>query len=333
MPVLNQVLAPDTYNSKNAILSNCWGARGGWFSVTGAGAFVQLQFSRLNSTYQGEEDWTQEIQVGAGAFATLPVNCIGVQFRNSVAGTPATITAQIAVGDEPPLAISALGSISTSGRAPTRTLLGTPGTGTYTPPTAAVAILIELWGGGGGGGGAPATNAGSGGAGQGGAAGAYASSIIPAPAVSYPFTVGAGGVGVAGNNGTAGQTTSFGTGPIVQAGGGAFGNQSSAAAGGWNIGPSAPTGGTIGQIQLTGQGGGPAGLMGAITQPFPGVGGNSPNGGLGGQPAVSNNGSNPGNNGTVPGGGGSGAANGPSQATAQPGGSGGTGLIIITEFY
>lgn len=106
MPVLNSQAVADRYpnNQPGAILTEVWNSRGGWFSVTGATAFVELLYGEY-----GKADWTEEIFLGAGAFVVLPANCRGVRFRNGVAGQNATVTAQIAQGDEPPLAISTIG--------------------------------------------------------------------------------------------------------------------------------------------------------------------------------------------------------------------------------
>lgn len=113
MPVLNSQVVADKYpdqtgSAKGAILANVYNGRGGWFSVTGATAFVRLQYGK-----QGEDHWVEEIFLGAGAFVVLPANCIGLQFRNGVAGVNATVTAQIAQGDEPALAISTIGQTNT----------------------------------------------------------------------------------------------------------------------------------------------------------------------------------------------------------------------------
>lgn len=111
MPVIGPVGAPDQYNGQTAILQNVYGSKGGFFAIANNPAFVQQQYSRQGQ--QGSEDWTEEVELGAGANVTLSPACIGVQFRNAVAGKIATITAQLAVGDEPPLLISALGVVGT----------------------------------------------------------------------------------------------------------------------------------------------------------------------------------------------------------------------------
>lgn len=112
MPVLNSQAVGDKYplssGAKGAIIANVWNSRGGWFSVTGATAYVRLQYGK-----QGSEHWVEEIFLGAGAFVVVPPNCRGLQFRNGVAGVTATVTAQIAQGDEPPLAISTIGQTNT----------------------------------------------------------------------------------------------------------------------------------------------------------------------------------------------------------------------------
>lgn len=107
MPVLNQVAAADSYPATKAKLLDVWNTRGGWFSVGTNPAFVQLQYAGKQGL--GDAHFTDEILLGIGAFAFIPSNCVGVQFRNAVAGSPSIITAQLAQGDEPPLAISALG--------------------------------------------------------------------------------------------------------------------------------------------------------------------------------------------------------------------------------
>lgn len=95
-------------------------------------------------------------------------------------------------------------------------LMGTPtiynsaGSGTYTVPVGAVALMVELLGGGGGGGGA--TSAGGGAkVASGASSGAYIIGIITTLAASYSYTVGAAGAGgSAGADGSSGGTTSFG---------------------------------------------------------------------------------------------------------------------------
>lgn len=326
MPSFSQVQIPDNYNSVTGILQNCWGSRGGWFSVSGAPVFVELQFSRLNSTYQGQEDWTQEVELGAGAFATLPANCIGVQFRNAIPGTPATVTAQIAVGDEPPLAISAIGIFGqVSGIPPTITVINA-GTTTYTTPPNCIAIYVECIGGGAPGAVAVATGAGQASAGGGGGGGGYAAGLITHPAASYPCSVAA-----AAGSGSSSNPTSFGAGPIFNANGGGAAGGAGGTPPNWFGNGGAGGLGTLGTKLAQGS----PGAIGEAFTTANAIGGSGGAGagysGGGGQSTISA--ASAGIAGGFPGGGGSGAANGQSQGTQKAGGIGAAGVIYVTEFY
>lgn len=201
----------------------------------------------------------------------------------------------------------------------------TSGSGTYTPPANCTHIRVRMWGAGGGGGGV-AGNAASGGAAGGGASGGYIESIITSPtAVSYSVgTAGAGGV--AGNNsGTAGGNTTFST--FTAAGGGGGGGYNSGLGsgnvlggqGGSNVG--SPT------ISYIGNAGSPGNSISATVVisgagAVPPMGGGAPSGvrtSLAGLPA----------NSIGAGGGGAASTNG----TSFAGGSGGSGQIIVEEYY
>ena len=333
MPVINQVAAADTYPATKAVIQNVYRPKGGWFSVGSFPAFVQLQYA-LPGTRSGlgNNEWKDEELVGAGAFGFIPADAIGIRFRNANAGSNAVITASLSQGPEPALAIVALGNVTTSGRAPTQTILAVAGSGTYVPPAQAVAILVELIGGGGAGGGNQLTGAAQAAAGGGGSGGNYASSLIASPAAAgYAYTVGAGGVGVAGANGGAGGDTSFGAGPLILAKGGAggsLGGASGAPVVSSNAAP--PQTGDVGSVIVRGGPGGIGFALGIGTQnQVSGQGGDSARGGSGGaQQRVTG----PGVAGSAPGGGGSGSAVQASSA-ASTGGGGGSGQIVITEFY
>ncbi len=194
----------------------------------------------------------------------------------------------------------------------------------YTSPTAAGSyIVVEVWGGGAGGG-AGSIN------GNGGGGGGYSQEFIaPTLATTYYYTVGGSGTGgvIGGDtDGTAGETTCFGTSatacssPNLQATGGAV----SAIAGGGAGGV-----GTLGDINLYG-GNGDANKVSAETSPTSyyagGAGGSSPKGGAGGvgkQQAAGTAGVNPGG-----GGGGGGYYNG----TGYNGGAGGAGQVVVYEY-
>ena len=110
---------------------------------------------------------------------------------------------------------------------PQLTVYSTAGSGTYTTPVGATYLIVECLGGGGGG----ANNGAAAGAfGGGGGAGAYYRKQFTAPAASYSYTVGAGGVGTpAATNadGSAGSASTFGG---MSAAGGAGGKKGATAA-------------------------------------------------------------------------------------------------------
>lgn len=205
--------------------------------------------------------------------------------------------------------------------------------GTYTPTAGMKYCIVKGLGGGGAGGGAPAitppSQAAS--AGGGGGAGEYGEGFFSAAAIgaSQTVTIGAGGSGVSGGTGNAGDTTSFGSLMTWNGGGGG----QTAIAVGFATGALAGlggTGGTGGYIHGPGDDG-TIGIAQVVN--WSGV----YQGGLGGDTLYGSGGaetivSSPGNNGTGYGAGGGGTANLTSPASAQIGGNGAGGLIIITEY-
>ncbi len=209
--------------------------------------------------------------------------------------------------------------------------------GTYTKPAECLAILVECIGAGGAGGGTPVT-AGSGNgqsaAGGGGGGGAYAAKMISNPAASYSVTVGAGGIAVSASAGGAGGDTIFGSNVVVAKGG------SGGGVGGVDIGVFPDTSGPavnggdsascVGDIVMDG-GSSSGGYLLRATYPQAGSGGAAALGG-GVRLSAPNNGTFAGHVGNQYGGGGSGSAAATS-ASAQLGGTGAPGVIIVTEFY
>lgn len=112
MPVLNAQPVTDSYPTQQpgAILTQVFNSRGGWLSVSGAAVFCETEYGP-----QGSSVWTEEVELGDGAFVALDRTCTGVRFRNAVSGQNATVTVQIAQGPEPPLSVVALGTISVTG--------------------------------------------------------------------------------------------------------------------------------------------------------------------------------------------------------------------------
>ena len=194
-------------------------------------------------------------------------------------------------------------------------------TSTYTPTSGIVYATFECWGGGGAGGGVAASS--TSGAAGGGGAGGYSRKTVPAATIgaSQIVTVGVGGSpGVAGNNpGGNGGNTSVGS--ICVANGGSGGN--GAAANGRSGGGNGGAAGT-GDIAGVGQYGGTAESVAASA--LSGTGGSTLIGSGGPSVGVAGSGANGIGNGT----GGSGGVD--TTTTAQTGGAGMPGFVIITEF-
>jgi hypothetical protein len=183
-------------------------------------------------------------------------------------------------------------------------VFSTAGTTTFTVPTGVTKIMVEVWGGGGGGGG---TN---GGFGAGGGGGAYGKQIINViSSTAYSVVVGTGGTaGSAGGVGGSGGLSSFGTGPLISAGGGSGGQPTGA-------------GGAGGTSTATFNISGEFGRYGYNTSDA--FGGGAPNGGHGGLHGVSSSGGI----GNAPGGGGGGA--GTCGSCSNTGGAGAVGRVVV----
>jgi hypothetical protein len=220
--------------------------------------------------------------------------------------------------------LSGMTAAKLSGRLKGITMI-TTGSGTYNVPAGVEKILVEIVGGGAGGGGATraASNCGCAG---GGGAGGYSRYFIDAPSSSYSYAVGAKGTGGAnsGANGNAGGNTTFGG---MTANGGAAGIGMTS--GNTLISTGAALGGTAsgGDINISG-GVGEAGLRLSGTYGKSGIGGSNPLGigsrGFGGSAT-----------GTPIAATGYGAGGGGAYAigSAQAGGDGTDGVIIIYEYY
>ena len=203
--------------------------------------------------------------------------------------------------------------------------------GTYTTPAGCRAIIVELWGAGGGGGGCPAGVSGSYICGGGGAGGTYSRAYIANPAASYAYVVGARGSAASNATGGTGGATSFG-GSLVTAPGGGGGGVGTAQTTAGSLSAAGGIPGAAGNspngISLTGSTGEQA------RSTSPGVGGltlgGTPggNGGGVGIPVGFNNSGPTGQQGAGGGGAGSSTGN-----PAQAGGTGGAGMIIVTELY
>lgn len=235
------------------------------------------------------------------------------------------------------------------------------GNGTWTKPTGALSVLVQVWGAGGAGGGVAAavSEAGGGGGGGGYSEERYQASDLTA---TVAVTVGAGGTGVSANTGNSGGNSSFGAFTIAYGGGGGTigtngtggvggtggsgetgqgtGLYAGGISGGTNVGGGASTfGGGGGGGGAAG--GGPGGGGAAAWFGGGGGGGGSVTGaggaggtlktGFGGAGAAGSTGVGPGNSaGTLAGGGGGAAVNG---GIAAVGGAGFRGQIVVTTFF
>lgn len=256
------------------------------------------------------------------------------------AGTPAQIasagTGWTLKGD----GTATLGLLATGGKLPTTTTY-TSGSGTYTPPAGVAFVVAELVGGGGQGGGSTGSGtAGHGALGGPGGGGGYVRKVLTAAqlaAGTVSYAVGAGGsTGGAAAAGQAGAASTLsGTGwTTLSAGGGAGGstNGDSTAdrpggdpgAGGTSTGGDINKSGTSGAFGVVW----PAGVR--YAQGLPGASHFGPGatptagnatGGSAGVAASANTG-----------GGGTGSRN-LANSTDRAGGAGGSGLIVITEYY
>lgn len=221
----------------------------------------------------------------------------------------------------------AQGGAKTAQVAPMSVTVLTTGSGlTYNTPAGCKAIRVRAVGGGGAGGGCSSV-ASSGGGGGGGGSGSYCEKVFSPPASSYTYTVGAGGTAgaagaTAGNNGA---DTTFGT---LTAKGGTGGGGCTAATATRAMGGNGGVAGTGGDINLPGEAGDNS-VNTTAALVASGSGGNSKLGG--GSNGVSAQGAGT-NAGANTGGGGSGGAS-ISAGAAVAGGVGGSGIIIVEEFF
>lgn len=236
--------------------------------------------------------------------------------------------------------ISAAGVTTDAGAASyfigTPTIYNTAGSGTYTVPVGAVALVVECLGGGGGGGGSSFSGAVARSAG-GGASGTYIKCLVTGLAASYAYTVGAGGAsGASGDNpGSNGGDTTI-AGVVTPGGDGGFGSGVVVGDSYVNVGSSnesAPTAaGSLIIHRSTGSNGGGAVKISASNR-VGGHGGEVVGFGTGGLLRPSNSASTA-LSGSSGRGNGSGGSGGCSSTTLSASGGGGTaGLIIITPLY
>lgn len=191
--------------------------------------------------------------------------------------------------------------------------------GTWTRDASTTRVIAEVVGGGGGGGGGTSGDIGSGGGG-----GGYSMRLIAAPGATETVTIGAGGAGGSDAAGATGGTSSFGA--WLSATGGVGGNQGSGSA----VAGGAGGAGASGDLNLTGQDGHRSRLVMNTGSPYPlGAGGGNAARGFGfGAPDRTTASTGNGVAGISYGGGGSGSLS----SSAQPGGAGAPGIVIVWEY-
>lgn len=215
----------------------------------------------------------------------------------------------------------------------------TAGSGSYVVLPTVTSLTVECWGGGGGGGGNTTTADGGGG----GGGGAYSSKTFDVtPGQTFTYYVAQSGSGVAGANGTSGQSSWFSSSLFQLAEGGISGSTPVAGNGGLpgrgglntnSIGDITFSGGTggTGRNNNTGTGGGGGSSAGSAANGTNGSTGGATGGAGGTAPLDGGNGGNGGNAGqngspgVQPGGGGGGSGD----TGTRTGGNGAVGKIIV----
>ena len=220
-------------------------------------------------------------------------------------------------------------------------------TSTYTATIGSIFCFAQCWGGGGAGGGAPSGGAGSASVGGGGGSGAYAAAwFLSSSITGATTTIGSGGTGSAGLNGSNGNTTSLGTNLIANGGFGGIAMTAASSefrtiAGGLGGTTSAQGIGNLGTILNFQGGSGQPGISLRRTGSalsLGGMGGIPYNGFNTGTACVSDEvspASLAGVSALAYGGGGSGAATATTSGTttAVAGGNGANGVVYIDEFF
>lgn len=304
-PVTNFIVQANTAPGTNPVLPSASGA------VTINGAAVAAHSVPIETRSRAANAYNVE-----------------VQYSSAVAATDATKSG-IAHFNSAQFSVDANGFVSiTSGSNNVIRQVFTAN-GTYTPTVGMKQCDVQIIGGGGAGGGAPAPAAGEVSVGTGGSAGEYAVGLFSAATIgaSQAITIGAGGVAVLGATGGNGTTTSLGA--LMTAFGGLGGPASVA---GVNVAALTPasggTGGTGGDYRTPGATPGIRGFASFTIAIVEGSAGADSQLGSGGVPTGS---PMDGSAGTGYGAGGSGAGASPG-GSAQTGGNGAPGIVIITEY-
>ena len=295
---------------------------------TPGGSSTQVQFNDAGA-FAGSASLTYNKATGA-------LSAISFAGNGVVPGSPAGLTGQFLqkATDNPYDLVWATPIPAATPKVSKVIWLTTAGSGTFTVDSGCRALYVEVMGGGGGSAGALGTGSSAAVAGGGGG-GSFAAKYYATPAVSYAYTVGAGGSAgaatpTAGGNGA---DTTFGTAPILT---GAGGNGSAIPVAGTGIGSSGGGGNGQGSFAtsngdvFTLGGNGSLGIRLAATGGYGGFGGASVFS-TAAPPNAAAQVNTAGGVGNTYGGGAGGAAS--ATATGQAGAAGGAGAIKITEFF
>ncbi len=201
--------------------------------------------------------------------------------------------------------------------------------GSYTPTSGANRALVCGVGGGGAGGGAPATGAAQASIGGGGSAGAFGCIYVASGLASQTVAIGAAGTGVSGANGGSGGQTSFGA--LMTLPGGPGGGTAGPTAGpavAFSTAQSSAPGGTGSYVYSSKGAYANLGVIATATSFASGTGANSSYG-AGGPNQAGSTSAGAGASGYGAGGGGAGAL---ASQSAQTGGAGTAGIVVVYEY-
>jgi len=112
MQILDSIVCGDEY-TKAATLTGVYSSNGGYFNVSGADVYMQLEYGGF-----GNLTSTREVHIPQGNGILFP-GTTGVAFRNYTAGSVATVSAGISEHVEPSFTLAASGAVASSVPVPT----------------------------------------------------------------------------------------------------------------------------------------------------------------------------------------------------------------------
>lgn len=100
MKILDAVTCGNDF-TEAATIEGLYSSPGGYFAVTVADVYAQLQYGNL-----GQSLWTPDVHIPVGTGALLP-GTTGIKFKNYTAGSNAVVSAALATKNEPAIAVGA----------------------------------------------------------------------------------------------------------------------------------------------------------------------------------------------------------------------------------